>query len=71
MKSIMSIFLDKIGKWMYVNSLTLNGDKATFMTFECYKDSVPEYFELTIYNKKIHRINNCKYLGFAFDGLLR
>jgi hypothetical protein len=63
--------LDKIGKWMYNNYLTLNIDTTIFMTFGCYRDSIPSNFELSIYNEKIKRVNSCKYIGVNFDCHMR
>lgn len=63
----MSSYLDKIGIWLQRNYLTLNIDKTTYVTFGSYSDSVPEVFQLKIYNEIIKRVNSCKYLGLYFD----
>lgn len=63
----MSGYLDRIGIWLQRNYLTLNIEKTTYITYGSYSDSVPEVFQLKIYNKTIKRVNNCKYLGLYFD----
>ena len=63
----MKVYLDEVGKWLYDNYLTLNIDKTSYITFGCYRDSVPTNFDLSIYNQTINRVSSCKYLGLIFD----
>ena len=37
------------------------------MTFRNYRDSFPTEISIMIHNKKIERVESCKYLGVFFD----
>lgn len=41
------------------------------MTFGNYRDSVPAKFEIQVNDKKLNRVESCKYLGIIFDYNLR
>ncbi len=70
-ESQMNVQLSLIGNWMCNNYLTLNVGKTNYITFGSYKDSIPESFELKIYDKTIKRTDNSKYLGVYFDSHMR
>ena len=64
------------------NLLTLNLKKTNFLTFSCYKDTLPHFQEITIHKitcqpncnecqSKINRVNEIKYLGIYIDQHLK
>lgn len=67
----MNNYLNEINNWLALNKLSLNVDKTVFMTFGNYCDSVPDNIEIKINNKKLNRVETCKYLGVYFDYRMR
>ncbi|CAD6227388.1 GSCOCG00006158001-RA-CDS, partial [Cotesia congregata] len=60
-------WLKNLDKWLKDNKLTLNVDKSTYITFGSYIDSVPTNFHLFIKDRKLKRVESCKYLGVVYD----
>ena len=63
--------LNKVNNWIASNELSLNVDKAVFITFGCYANSLPNDISIVINGKKIKRVSYTKYLGTQIDCYLR
>lgn len=57
--------------WFIANILSLNFDKTVFLTFGTYKDSLPQFLNVSIRNNIISRVDKCKYLGVHIDCCFR
>lgn len=70
-QSLMNNRLAEVSLWLKHNQLTLNVDKTVYMTFCCYKDSLPKNIRIHINNTDLVRVDNCKYLGIHIDYLMK
>ena len=71
-KLAMNESLSIINNWFIKNKLTLNLNKTRFITFESYKNSLPDdNFTIKIAGYNLNRVPSCKYLGIYFDQHMR
>lgn len=66
----MNLKLEKINIWLIYNRLSLNINKTVYITFGCYKNSLPNHLDISIGGHSINRVYSTKYLGVIFDSCL-
>lgn len=67
----MNEYLKEVTTWLELNKLSLNVNKTVYISFGNYKDSVPINIEIKINDKKLKRVEECRYLGIHFDFSLK
>ncbi|KAL7288061.1 hypothetical protein TKK_0017853 [Trichogramma kaykai] len=63
----MTLKLDQVYSWLYVNILVLNLDKSVYIAFGKRRRSLLDRFDINMNGNALNRVNYVRYLGVTFN----